>query len=207
MNHARWKSPTQRSEEILDFHYGPLKSSKTGIRLAVIQPGSGSKGIAIKLIDSFVTGVNKILYHALSYTWGNGLRTKTISCNGKRLAVTPTLLEALHRFRDPDREVFLWIDQLSICQDRVRERNQQVQMMGDIFKAARKVVVWLGDDHDDSKAGMQLATQLLGITRNQKVADLSPADLETHGLPRQGHKKWKALAAILRRPWFWRTVS
>ena len=202
---TRWKSPRDTEGETLDFRYGLLKSSKTGIRLAQILPGTGNQGVKINLVDSFISGANQIPYDALSYTWGDGARMKNISCNGKRLAVTQTLMEALHRFRDPDKVVTLWIDQICVCQDRIKERNQQVKLMGQIFKGARKVVVWLGEDYDDSRAGMQLAKQLLNIARYQPVSGLSPADLETHGLPRRGHKRWIALSAILRRPWFWRT--
>lgn len=203
---TRWKSPTNAgTNENLDFKYGLLKSAKTGIRLAQIQPGSGNKGISIHLVDSFVTGTNQIQYDALSYTWGDGERSKSISCNGKRLAVTPTLLEALQRFRHAYHVVTLWIDQICICQERVPERNSQVQLMGKIFKNARKVIVWLGEDYNESRAGMQLAKQLLSIARYQPVSGLTPADLETHGLPKQGHRRWVALSAILRRPWFWRT--
>ncbi|KXL41896.1 hypothetical protein M433DRAFT_6604 [Acidomyces richmondensis BFW] len=205
MNLTRWTSPPQRSEDVLDFHYGLLRSPKTSIRLAQILPGSGNKGVSITLIDSYVNGSGKIPYDALSYTWGAGARSKSIICNGKRLAVTKILLEALQRFRDPVHCVTLWIDQICICQDRVKERNQQVSMMGDIFKSARKVIVWLGEDYDDSRAGMQLARQLLHIATERQVTNLGPGDLELHGLPRQGHKRWRALAAVLRRPWFWRT--
>ncbi|TKA67605.1 hypothetical protein B0A55_09782 [Friedmanniomyces simplex] len=205
MNLTRWKSPSVQYEETPDFRYGLLQSTKTGIRLAQILPGSGNKGVAIKLIDSYVTGRDKIPYDALSYTWGDGARTKFISCNGRRLAVTPALLEALQRFRDKDGVVTLWIDQICICQERVKERNQQVQMMGDIFRSARKVVVWLGEHYDDSKLGMQLANQLRHIVRHQNVNELQAGELDAHGLPGRGHKKWKALAAVLRRPWFWRT--
>ncbi|KAK5698437.1 hypothetical protein LTR17_023669 [Elasticomyces elasticus] len=206
MNLTRWKSPSQQREDIqLDFRYGPLQSTKTGIRLAQVLPGTGNKGLAIKLIDSYVTGRDTLPYDALSYTWGDGARTKYISCNGRKLAVTPTLLEALQRFRDSHEVVTLWIDQICICQDRIKERNQQVSMMGDIFKCARKVIVWLGEHHEDSKAGMQLANQLIHIARYQKINELQASDLDAHGLPGRGHKKWKALAAILRRPWFWRT--
>jgi hypothetical protein len=77
--------------------------------------------------------------------------------------------------------------------------------MGDIFAGARKVSVWLGPHAGDSKAGLQLAKQLLSIHRHTSVTRLDPVQLEAHGLPRRGHRKWKALAAILRRPWFWRT--
>ena len=202
---TRWTSASDNTGETAEFKYGILKSFKTGIRLAQILPESGNKGISINLVDSFVTGTQKLEYDALSYTWGDSARMKSILCNGKRLAITQTLLEALHRFRDPYEIVTLWIDQICICQDRIKERNQQVALMGQIFKGARKVVVWLGDDYDDSKAGMQLAKQLLSIARYQPLSGLGTADLESHGLPKQGHRRWVALSLILRRPWFWRT--
>ena len=152
-----------------------------------------------------MTGSDRTPYDALSYTWGDGAREKNVFCNGKRLPVTKTLWEALNRFRHPTDVITLWVDWICVCQERIRERNAQVKMMGEIFKSARKVIVWLGDDYDDSRAGMQLARQLLHIALYQPVGGLSPADLETHGLPKRGHKRWKALALILRRPWFWRT--
>nr|POF17907.1 heterokaryon incompatibility protein 6, or allele [Quercus suber] len=204
MNLVRWKSPPQRYEEIPEFHYPNLKG-ETSIRLVQLLPGSGSKRIAIRLVDSHLSGSNRIPYDALSYTWGDGGRSKAITCHGRKLPVTKTLLEALHRFRDPDNIITLWIDQICICQERTRERNQQVQMMGEIFRGARKVIVWLGDEYDDSRAGMQLAKQLLSITRHQPISGLNPSNLDTHGLPKQGHRRWKALAAILHRPWFFRT--
>ena len=100
-------------------------------------------------MDSFVSGTNQIQCNALSYTWGYGASDKYIICDGKRLAVTQTLIQALQRFRDPDKIVTLWTDQICVCQRRVKEWNQQVKLMGQIFKGARKVVVWLGEDCDD----------------------------------------------------------
>lgn len=93
----------------------------------------------------------------------------------------------------------------NVGQERIKERNQQVQLMGKIFKGARKVIVWLGEDYDDSKAGMQLLKQLLSISRYKRVKRLTSADLEAHGLPSRGSRRWTALSAMLRRPWFWRT--
>lgn len=129
MNLTRWKSPSAVSgADLLDFHYPRLRSVNS-IRLVSVKPGTGSKGIAIDLIDSFVPGPNQQAhteYDALSYTWGDSTQQKSITCNGKRLRVTETLVEALRRFRDPLKERVLWIDQICICQHRVLERNQQV---------------------------------------------------------------------------------
>lgn len=208
MSITRWKSPPQYAGDESDYYrYEVLRSTKTSIRLVQLLPGTGNKAISIHLVESFVSGSGRIPYDALSYTWGAGAREKNIFCNGKRLPVTRTLWEALNRFRSPTDEVTLWIDQICIAQEWLKERSAQVEMMGDIFKSARKVVVWLGDHDQDSRAGMQLAKQLLHISSYQQVSGLEPSDLETHGLPRQGHRRWKALARILRRPWFWVSVA
>lgn len=204
MNLTRWKSPPDRGEEVLNYRYSQLKSKTTGIRLAQILPGTGNKGIAISLVDSFVTG-GHLPYYALSYAWGGTNRAKNITCNDRRLAVTQTLLEALKRFRHPYETVTLWIDQICICQDWDKERSQQVQMMGKIFKSAQKVVVWLGDDADDSRAGIQLARHLLALAPAINSTGISIGDTEAFGLPKRGHRRWQALAAVLRRPWFGRT--
>jgi hypothetical protein len=205
-NLTRWKSPPQHSGDIvLEFKYPILRNTKTGIRLAHVQPGSGTKAITIDLVEDYVTGSDRTPYLALSYTWGDGARDKQVFCNGKRLSVTKTLWQALNRFRHPDKVVTLWVDWICVCQERTQERNAQVEMMGEIFKAASKVIVWLGDDDNGSRAGMQLAKQLLHIAIYQPPDGLTPANLELHGLPKRGHKRWKALSLILRRPWFWRT--
>lgn len=202
MSLTQWKSPPA-GLDLTNFHYTRLKS-KNAIRLLHLVPGSGNKGIAITLVDSFLCNPGQSSsYDALSYTWGDGQPDKPITCDGRRLMVTQTLLEALRYFRDPDRPVVLWVDQICICQDRVSEKNQQVQMMGKIFKTARKVIVWLGNHYDDSRAGMQLAVQLLDISARHRF--LSPDQLEAHGLPKRGTRRWTSLAAILRRPWFYRT--
>jgi hypothetical protein len=94
-------------------------------------------------------------YEALSYTWGGIHRHMPISVLGKdadgnaieeALFATPQLLMALRRLRLVSTPRRLWIDQLCIDQDNPKEVGSQVQLMGDIYKAARRVVVWLGED-------------------------------------------------------------
>lgn len=207
MNLTRWKSPSGGSQEILDFHYKPVRGENS-IRLTKIKPGTGSTGIAIDLIDSFVPlpcQKTHQEYDALSYTWGDGAQTKSITCNGRKLKVTETLREALKYFRDPDKEVILWIDQICICQKWTLERNKQVKMMGEIFSGARKVLVWLGGHFDESRKGMQLAEQLLRVCRGYGLTSLDRSQLKRYGLPEIDNVKWKALEGVLLRPWFYRT--
>jgi hypothetical protein len=42
-------------------------------------------------------------------------------------------------------ETWLWIDQISLDQSNISERNHQVGQMGDIFHGAEEVMIWLGE--------------------------------------------------------------
>jgi hypothetical protein len=77
-------------------------------------------------------------YVALSYVWGEPNKTREVFVNGKSVQVTENLESALRILRDklPMRlGVRLWADALCINQKDLKERNAQVQMMGDIYKA------------------------------------------------------------------------
>ncbi|CAG7565389.1 unnamed protein product [Fusarium equiseti] len=95
-------------------------------------------------------------YEALSYTWGQMhrhlpilvLATDDDSAGIKgSLFATPQLQMALWRLRraTPRR---LWIDQLCINQENKEECGAQVQLMGGIYQAAIRVVIWIGEDHE-----------------------------------------------------------
>jgi hypothetical protein len=49
-------------------------------------------------------------------------------------------------FEERSLQQFIWIDALAIDQDNLREREQQVSMMREIYQKAAKVIVWLGED-------------------------------------------------------------
>jgi hypothetical protein len=52
--------------------------------------------------------------------------------------------------------VFLWVNAICINQDDVRERNDQVSLMDDIYGKAQQKLVWLGPDVNDSDHGLSL---------------------------------------------------
>lgn len=166
----------------------------------------------MELIEAFPSG--RVEYDALSYTWGTSEPDKPITANNdRRLLITDNLAKAMRRFRHPTEVVSVWIDQLCINQSNPQERSHQVAMMGKIYRAARKVIVWLGEDFQvlgdgskfDLKPGLRLAGQILDKMHeipNLKY-DWSTLSGSSH-LPKAGNKHWQALAAILRRPWFGR---
>ncbi|KAF2117968.1 heterokaryon incompatibility protein-domain-containing protein [Lophiotrema nucula] len=89
-------------------------------------------------------------YEALSYVWGSPQKNKTILVDSKALGVTENLHSALSRLRA--REVgLMWIDAICINQDDLKERGHQVAHMGQIYKTAKQVIVWLGEEDEESK--------------------------------------------------------
>ncbi|KKY15655.1 putative heterokaryon incompatibility protein [Diplodia seriata] len=200
------------------YRYKRLTSTAT-TRLVQIQPSTASgAGLVVDIVEAFPSG--RVEYDALSYTWGTAAPDKPVVVANnvdRRLLVTDNLARAMRRFRHPTETVSLWIDQLCIDQSNDRERSRQVAMMGTIYRAARKVIVWLGGDDDGSQSqpvnlrpGLRLAGQILEKLREDPGLkfDWSTSCGGSGGggaaLPRAGNKPWQALAAILRRPWFGR---
>ncbi|KAB2573914.1 putative het domain protein [Lasiodiplodia theobromae] len=196
----------------LPYRYKRLTSTAT-TRLVQIQPSTASgSGLVVNIVEAFPSG--PLEYDALSYTWGTAEPDKPIVANNdRRLLVTDNLAKAMRRFRHATEVVSLWIDQLCIDQRNARERSLQVAMMGTIYRSARKVIVWLGDDVQDDgssqqqlnlKPGLRLAGQILDKLREEPRLKFDWSNSATSSLPRAGNRPWQALAAILRRPWFGR---
>ena len=86
-------------------------------------------------------------YTAVSYTWGSEIRDRYIYWGWRAIPITESCLEALkacHRVGGFQAN-YCWIDQLCIDQSNPAEKSQQVQMMGEIYSMADKVLVWLGN--------------------------------------------------------------
>jgi hypothetical protein len=168
-------------------------------------------------------------FEALSYVWGEANHESTIDIipslhwstasdpthqeQRTKLIIRQNLYEALKHLRNPDAARFLWIDAISINQDNMTERSQQISRMGDIYKYAQRVVVWLGLASTDST----LALHVLGLIGDQvefskkhrsarapgcRYKDwyltTNAADLDSDP------KTWLAVYNLLLRPWFYR---
>jgi len=94
-------------------------------------------------------------YTALSYAWGSPSLTTPILLNGHPHHVTLNLASALRHLRhasSSSKKLTLWIDAICINQQDDFEKSHQVAQMGEIYKSADSVIVWLGEceDGDDS---------------------------------------------------------
>jgi hypothetical protein len=105
---------------------------------------------------------------ALSYEWGNPDRffwIEVTDSDDKSLGVIPltdNLHSALCDIRDSDAVATrsFWIDQITINQDDETERGHQVNLMGDIYTAATRVVSYLGPRDAYDEDALELLNQI-----------------------------------------------
>lgn len=116
--------------------YQPLRPPAS-FRVLELQPGYHSKPIHCELANASLEEVPN--YEALSYCWGDLGDTQIIHCNGRSFPITSNLHEALVNLRRPDRKRTLWVDAICINQRDYADRNQQLRLMGQIYRKANKV--------------------------------------------------------------------
>jgi hypothetical protein len=126
------------------------------IRLLVMSLEPASKSATLALTVKRVRLVDASPFYALSYVCGPDKPTRPVIVNSERVNLRLSIWNFLHTIRKyfcqpvgcSDSTIQIWADCLCIDQDNIEERNAQVSMMGDIYKAADKVYSWLGDTSD-----------------------------------------------------------
>lgn len=122
-------------------------------------------------------------YHAISYAWGDPERTHSIKVSEtSHFQITKSLAVALpYLVRQCDTGL-LWIDQICIDQANLEERSHQVQQMGEIYKGAEEVMIWLGEE----TSGTRRMTSHIRVPRYLTDGD------------------YLEMVELFRRPWFGR---
>lgn len=129
------------------FIYAPL-SQPESTRILLVAPSKTKDSqllcnlVHINLSDCELGTVCH--YTALSYVWGDGAKLETISVNGLPCKVTVNLHSALLDLRDPTWTLWLWVDAVCIDQGNSQERASQVALMGTIYSAATRTIIYLG---------------------------------------------------------------
>ena len=176
--------------------------------------------------------LDAVRYEALSYSWGEfesgkPIYDRNITCDGADLPATRSAFEALRRLRYRDRFRRLWIDAMCINQLNVNERNHQVRQMARIFRSARRVYVWVGEDSDteDGKVTLVCFASFLGLVQEYLESSDTRSDLDLNKLQTlllQAYQKelpacqstergchafdgtdiWQRIIAFVQRRWF-----
>jgi len=157
-------------------------------------------------------------YEALSYVWGDPNNRSPIKCCGTTFEVTKNLESALLQLRLAEKTRLLWIDAICINQLDIKEREQQVGIMSNIYSTASRTVVWLGEAKDQVQLAFNFLSQLHvekeaeeEDMRNGSLLRIIRKDLPLSSFGPQklnplhfSDKRVVALRALLKRPWFTR---
>ncbi|KAJ4010001.1 hypothetical protein NW752_009177 [Fusarium irregulare] len=127
-------------------------------------------------------------YEALSYVWGSPDKPHTIDVEGYSLSVGANLYAALLSLRYTSLERILWVDAACIDQTNITEKEQQIQLMAEIYAKARSVIIWLGEA---TTAGAEDALEDI------RVAAASTSNGVEINIPGE-----EPILEILKLPWF-----
>jgi hypothetical protein len=130
-----------------------LDAASREIRLLLIHCGTGDELVKCTMLRASLEEAahSALHFNALSYVWGDPTDTRTISIDGQFIDVTKNLESALQRLGRRMAEfdnLPVWVEAVCINQGDIQERNQQVNIMADIYQLAERVIVWLGEGDD-----------------------------------------------------------
>ncbi|KAJ4993393.1 heterokaryon incompatibility protein [Stagonosporopsis vannaccii] len=185
--------------------YSPLPPGEF-FRSLALEPGSGDEPLRCTIRVSAIADTD---YIALSYVWGSGVKDQRIYCDNEIVSITTNLFQALRRLRRQDEVRHLWADSVCIDQDNITEKSLQVALMGQIYRNARRVLIYMGSDPD--KHGPKLAS-LLNDTyhmiqceiANMKISKWNSfPDLHEEKEMSFAHdERWRSYVALFEQPWF-----
>lgn len=127
-----------------NYSYRPLSPRST--RVLVLKPDADrSAPLHCSLEEISLDAIPVRRYNGLSYVWGAKGGTIPLVCEGKTILITPNCESALRHLRHSKKPVTLWVDAICINQVDLDERAQQVSLMGDVYRNADEVIIWLGE--------------------------------------------------------------
>jgi hypothetical protein len=184
--------------------FQPLDAGRC--RLVEICPGTWDQPIVCKLASN--VDISLCRYEALSYCCGDpSASPHLISVNAYDYSVLPSLFTALRRLRHPEASRVMWIDALCINPADVAEKSIQIQMMGKIYLHAGELVVWLGEEEEDSSLAMKTIRSVSATFAKSDVENFSEGDganFKAFVGPTQkiDIRPWIALSNLATRPYF-----
>ncbi|KAH8781826.1 heterokaryon incompatibility protein-domain-containing protein, partial [Hyaloscypha finlandica] len=196
------------------FEYDSINLARPAFRLARLL-ASSCTDIQCEIFQAWFDQPEDIMpYEALSYTWGNTVKTDKIKVNACEFDVTQNLYLALQYLRLENEDRILWIDGLCIDQMNDKEKGHQVQQMGNIYRRAERVVIWLGQATYDTNVLMdsikQLEKESINYSRNNwRSSDQAWRDIWSNVQPKLRNihsnvevRQRNGLESLFKRPWF-----
>lgn len=198
---VRLNSP---DESLPPYKYKRLSGSKT-IRLITLKPHNEDRTASMACSMEEVPLDSAPPFTALSYAWDSQDGTERIVCDGALISVTKNCVAALRNIHEDRGEKRMWVDAICIDQESTEEKIQQIAIMGDIYKTAAGVRVWLGEQDDSSSLVCDYFAKVSGI---DDVLAIRDSEQEATKIGLDMARKWpqlsKSLADFFGRSWFTR---
>ncbi|KAG7055609.1 HET domain-containing protein [Colletotrichum scovillei] len=197
----------QRPQSLPSYRYETLKHPDS-TRVLVLQPATSFETqlrcsmIQYSRREQLRSTDTSRNYSAVSYTWGlpdfsvdlvidqSSVGDDITTPKASLLRITPTVDSILRHLRNPHKSLYLWIDALCIDQHDENDKAVQIPQMGEIYKCAETVHIWLGELNGDEVAvafaNIRMAPAFSAATESYKT-DLC-----------------KSLTMLTQRPWFTR---
>jgi len=173
------------------------KLSERHIRLLRLQPDPS--GFRCELLVHSLDPAPS--FEAISYTWGDPVKTHSLTVGNCSLPITKNAYEILSKFSPTDQSRLLWIDSICINQDDDDDKSQQVRLMREIYGTASRVIVWLGSPPEASLAHA-FFPQLCEVIQNSRNTHDEILLLPT--LINDDDAAWLAFRKLLNHPYWTR---
>lgn len=209
----REEFPTNACRNMENFVYSPLPVVTIHIRLLRIQEVYSD--LVTCSLETYPLSEVVGRFDALSYAWGTEAFTTDISCNGKKLSITPSLEEILRQLYTYQHRTFVlaggaikaggqlfWIDAICLNQADSAEVAHHIPFMGQVYSEARSTFAYIGKGNHESNIAMDVMAPFnadLEKLNNQKNQEHTPT-IEDTNHP-MGHPTWDWYGDLYRRPW------
>lgn len=198
------------------FVYRSLDSPRDITRLLTLYPGQFTDEVCATVSHETYHHHHGVPYECLSYAWGDAEGQEYVHLRYEAsqdpvvLRCRRNLVTALRYLRYPDKSRVIWADAICIDQDNVGERSRLVAHMGEIYKRAVQIVVWLGEEDEGTASALETIDKLsegIMLHSHHRTCETIPgSEAETvEHRPSDSVIKpsdWKSLNQLMLRPWF-----
>lgn len=130
----------------IEYQYKRFNADNTSCtRLITLLPSKENGELALELHEVNIDDIDDT-YVAVSYNWGTEPPTRRIWIGDAVLLVRENIWRFLNHYRNnlfPSAAPLLWVDSICIDQENEKEKSSQVQNMGQIFRKASFMLIWL----------------------------------------------------------------
>jgi hypothetical protein len=196
------------------YSYQRLDNDTT-IRVLVLQPAEAHESLLIanlvhtdrqKLFS--VTNIAKrsttsapteqgLTWECVSYAWGQVHLSHDLYVDGHIVKITANVESMLRYLRKKNKTRLLWVDAICLDQTDETEKAVQVSLMGEIFRQADKIHIWLGEETQVTNLQKALFFfKSMAVVKDTKtIEDVLSADI-VHSI--------EGVFQLLEQPWFQR---